>query len=106
MLGGMLAGHEESEAKLVDGKRVFYGMSSQTALDTHGARKDGYRGTEGKTIVMPDRGPVSNTVEQILGGVRSTCTYIGATRIKDMPKCAHFVRVNNVINHVFDRYEK
>ena len=84
MLGGMLAGHEESEAELVDGKRVFYGMSSQTALDTHGARKDGYRGTEGKTIVMPDRGPVKDTVEQILGGVRSTCTYIGATRIKDM----------------------
>ena len=93
-------------AELVDGKRVFYGMSSQTALDTHGARKDGYRGTEGKTIVMPDRGPVKDTVEQILGGVRSTCTYIGATRIKDMPKCAHFVRVNNVINHVYDKYEK
>ena len=106
MLGGMLAGHEESEAELVDGNRVFYGMSSQTALDTHGARKDGYRGTEGKTIVMPDRGPVKDTVEQILGGVRSTCTYIGATRIKDMPKCAHFVRVNNTINHVFDKYEK
>ena len=106
MLGGMLAGHEESEAELVDGNRVFYGMSSQTALDTHGARKDGYRGTEGKTIVMPDRGPVKHTVEQILGGVRSTCTYIGATRIKDMPKCAHFVRVNNIINHVYDKYEK
>ena len=106
MLGGMLAGHEESEAELVDGNRVFYGMSSQTALDTHGARKDGYRGTEGKTIVIPDRGPVKDTVEQILGGVRSTCTYIGATRIKDMPKCAHFVRVNNTINHVFDKYEK
>jgi GMP reductase len=48
---------------------------------------------------------VKDTVEQILGGVRSTCTYIGARRIKDMPKCAHFVRVNNVINRVFDRYE-
>jgi len=54
---------------------------------------------------MPDRGPVKNTMEQILGGVRSTCTYIGATRIKDMPKCAHFVRVNNIINRVFDRFE-
>ena len=105
MLGGMLAGHEESEAELVDGKRVFYGMSSQTALDIHGARKDGYRGTEGKTVTMPDRGSVTDTMEQILGGVRSTCTYIGAIRIKDMPKCAHFVRVNNIINTVFDRYE-
>ena len=106
MLGGMLAGHDESEFELKDGKRVFYGMSSQSAFDAHGARKDGYRGTEGKTVVLADRGPVRDTVEQILGGVRSTCTYIGARRIKDMPKCAHFVRVNNVINRVYDRYEK
>jgi GMP reductase len=105
MLGGMLAGHDEGETELRDGKRYFYGMSSQSAFDAHGARKDGYRGTEGKTVALADRGPVKDTVEQILGGVRSTCTYIGARRIKDMPKCAHFVRVNNVINRVFDRYE-
>jgi GMP reductase len=106
MIGGMLAGHAESEFELKDGKRVFYGMSSESAFDAHGARKDGYRGTEGKTVILDDRGPVRDTVEQILGGVRSTCTYIGARRIKDMPKCAHFVRVNNVINRIFDRYEK
>ena len=106
MLGGMLAGHDESELELKDGKRVFYGMASQTALNTHGQRKDGYRGVEGKTVTLEDKGPVRETVEQILGGVRSTCTYIGARRIKDMPKAAHFVRVNNVINRVFDRYEK
>ena len=105
MLGGMLAGHNESETELRDGKRYFYGMSSESAFQTHGARKDGYRGTEGKTVVLGDKGPVKDTVEQILGGVRSTCTYIGARRIKDMPKAAHFVRVNNVINRVFDRYE-
>ena len=106
MLGGMLAGHNESELELKDGKRIFYGMASQTALNTHGQRKDGYRGVEGKTVTLQDKGPVKDTVEQILGGVRSTCTYIGARRIKDMPKAAHFVRVNNVINRVFDRYEK
>ena len=105
MLGGMLAGHDESELELVNGKRTFYGMASQTALDTHGQRKDGYRGTEGKTVTLEDKGPVKDTIEQILGGVRSTCTYIGARRIKDMPKCAHFVCVNNVINRVFDNYE-
>ena len=88
MLGGMLAGHDESELELKDGKRVFYGMASQSvALDTHGQRKDGYRGVEGKTVTLDDKGPVKDTVEQILGGVRSTCTYIGARRIKDMPKC-------------------
>jgi GMP reductase len=105
MIGGMLAGHAEGETDLRDGKRYFYGMSSQSAFDTHGARKDGYRGVEGKTVVLDDRGPVRDTVEQILGGVRSTCTYIGARRIKDMPKCAHFVRVNNVINRIYDRDE-
>ena len=105
MLGGMLAGHDESELELKDGKRVFYGMASQSALDTHGQRKDGYRGVEGKTVTLDDKGPVKDTVEQLLGGVRSTCTYIGARRIKDMPKAAHFVRVNNVINRVFDKYE-
>jgi GMP reductase len=80
-------------------------MSSESAFNQHGARKDGYRGTEGKTVQLDNRGPVRDTVEQILGGVRSTCTYIGARRIKDMPKCAHFVRVNNVINRIYDRYE-
>jgi len=102
MLGGMLAAHDESELELRDGKRVFYGMSSESAFEQHGARKDGYRGTEGKTVLLNDRGPVRDTVEQILGGVRSTCVYIGARRIKDMPKCAHFVRVNNIQNRVFD----
>jgi GMP reductase len=105
MLGGMLAGHAESELELRDGKRIFYGMSSQSAFDTHGARKDGYRGTEGKTVALDDRGPVKETVEHILSSVRSSCVYIGARRIKDIPKCAHFVKVNNVRNRIYDRYD-
>lgn len=105
MIGGMLAGHDESELQLQGGKREFYGMSSDRARDIHGKRKDGYRGNEGKVIQLPDRGPVSETVEDILGGVRSTCTYIGARRLKDLAKCACFVRTNNVINRIYDRYE-
>jgi GMP reductase len=105
MLGGMLAGHDESELELRDGKRYFYGMSSQSAFDAHGARKDGYRGTEGKTVALDDRGPVKETVEHILSSVRSSCVYIGARRIKDIPKCAHFVKVNNVRNRIYDRYD-
>ena len=66
--------------------------------------KDGYRGNEGKLIHLPDRGPVKHTVENILGGVRSACTYIGARRLKDMPKCATFVTTYNVINKVYDQY--
>ena len=106
MIGGMLAGHDESEQQVVDGKIEFYGMSSDRAREKHGKRKDGYRGNEGRLISLPYRGPVKGTVEDILGGVRSACTYIGARRLKDMPKCASFVTTNNVQNQVYERYTK
>ena len=108
MIGGMLAGHIESEGEINPdtGKREFYGMSSDRAREIHGRRKDGYRGNEGRVVELPDRGPVKNTVEDILGGVRSACTYIGARRLKDMPKCASFVTTNNVINRVYEQYTK
>ena len=104
MIGGMLAGHDESEQEPKDGKIEFYGMSSDRARSKHGKRKDGYRGNEGRWISLPYRGAVANTVEDILGGVRSAATYIGARRLKDMPKCATFVRVENNINKVYERY--
>ena len=106
MIGGMLAGHNESEVESKNGRREFYGMSSDRAREVHGKRKDGYRGNEGRLVHLPDRGPVSNTVEDILGGVRSACTYIGARRLKDMPKCASFVTTNNVLNKVYEQYTK
>ena len=106
MIGGMLAGHDESEQPVVDAKVEFYGMSSDRAREKHGKRKDGYRGNEGRWISLPYRGAVNNTVEDILGGVRSAATYIGARRLKDMPKCATFVRVENNINRVYERYTR
>ena len=106
MLGGMLAGHNESELPVVDGEREFYGMSSDRAREIHGKRKDGYRGNEGRRVFLPDRGPVSETVEDMLGGVRSACTYIGARRLKDIPKCASFVRTNTALNEVYKQYDR
>ena len=105
MLGGMLAGHNESEVQSKDGKREFYGMSSDRAREVHGKRKDGYRGNEGRKVILPDRGPVKETIEDLLGGVRSSCTYIGARRLKDIPKCASFVRCNQPLNTVFETYD-
>jgi len=105
MLGGMLAGHNESEVDSKNGKREFYGMSSDRAREIHGKRKDGYRGNEGRAVILPDRGPVKETIEDILGGVRSSCTYIGARRLKDIPKCASFVRCNQPLNTVFENYD-
>tara|TARA_B100001287_G_scaffold275552_1_gene283437 strand:- start:261 stop:1307 length:1047 start_codon:yes stop_codon:yes gene_type:complete len=104
MLGGMLAGHDESEGKVVNGKIQFYGMSSNAAMAVHGTRKDGYRGAEGKVVELPHKGPIEPTVIEILGGLRSTCTYIGAKRIKDMPKCTTFVRCTQQVNQVFNSF--
>jgi len=107
MLGGMLAGHTESagEEEIIDGEKykTFYGMSSDTAMNKHHGGVASYRSSEGKTIRIKHRGLIRNTVENILGGVRSTCTYIGAKKIKDMPKCATFVRVNQQSNEVFGK---
>ena len=104
MLGGMLAGHDESKGEIINGKVTFYGMSSDAAMAKHGRRKDGYRGAEGKVVQIPHKGSVDATITEILGGVRSACTYIGAKRLKDMPKCATFVQVNNQVNNVYGKY--
>ncbi len=102
MLGGMLAGYDEGEYEDCHNGRVrFYGMSSEAAYEAHGHRKDGYRTTEGRVLELLYRGAVEKQIENVLGGVRSTCTYIGARRIKDMPRCAVFVLVNNTHNRVY-----
>jgi len=107
MLGGMLAGHTESagEEEIIDGEKnkVFYGMSSDTAMNKYHGGVAEYRSSEGKTVRIKHRGLIRNTVENILGGLRSTCTYIGAKKLKDMPKCATFVRVSQQSNEIFGR---
>lgn len=130
MLGGMLAGHDEGGGEVItkyyktneissydinDGvidigtyhiekkKFVkFYGMSSDAANTKHfGGLKD-YRSSEGREVLVPYRGPVLNTMQTILGGVRSTCTYVGAVSLKQLSKCTTFIRVNNQYNRVYE----
>ena len=106
MLGGMLAGHEECTGELVTddsgaSHKVFYGMSSNTAMNKHNGGIATYRASEGKTVKVPYRGNVSDTVREILGGVRSACTYVGANTIKQLPKCTTFVRVNRQLNEMY-----
>ncbi len=107
MLGGMLAGHDESggERVLRDGKpmRRFYGMSSKAAMDKHDGGVAKYRAAEGKDVWLPDRGPVEGTVQEILGGVRSACTYVGARRLREFSKRTSFVRVTQQLNEVFGK---
>lgn len=105
MLGGMLAGHDESGGELVeeDGKqyKLFYGMSSDTAMDKYHGGVANYRASEGKTVKVPYRGPIANTLLDIQGGVRSTCTYVGASALKELSKRTTFIRVQEQENRVF-----
>ena len=125
MLGGMLAGHDEGGGEVItkiyetnevtktdDGffesvyeeKQFvqFYGMSSESANDKHfGGLKD-YRSSEGRTVLVPYRGPVAKTVQEILGGVRSACTYTGAMKLKQLSKCATFIRCSQTHNSVYE----
>ena len=125
MLGGMLAGHDEGGGEVItktyetnevkktdDGffesvyeekKFVqFYGMSSKSANEKHfGGLKD-YRSSEGRTVLVPYKGSVADTVQEILGGVRSTCTYAGAVRLKHLSKCTTFVRCTQTHNAIYE----
>lgn len=105
MLGGMLAGHTESGGETIEknGKKfkVFYGMSSATAMKKHAGGVAEYRASEGKTVTIPFRGDVELTIQDILGGVRSTCTYVGASKLKELSRRTTFIRVTQQLNEVF-----
>jgi len=125
MLGGMLAGHDEGGGEVItkhyandeytrkdDGTYVphfeqrqfvqFYGMSSKTANDKHFEGLKDYRSSEGRTVLVPYRGAVMSTVQDILGGVRSTLTYVGAQKLKQLAKCTTFIRVHNQFNRTYE----
>ncbi len=105
MLGGMLAGHEQCEGEIVesDGQKqmVFYGMSSDTAMKKYVGEVAEYRASEGRTVSVPYRGDVCVTFREILGGLRSSCTYVGARSLKELPKRTTFIRVTQQLNEVF-----
>ena len=122
MLGGMLAGHDEGGGEVITKKYItdefqddgrtrkfdekqfvqFYGMSSDAANTKHfGGLKD-YRSSEGREVLVPYRGAIANTVQNIMGGIRSTCTYVGANQLKQLTKCTTFVRVNNQFNRTYE----
>ena len=132
MLGGMLAGHDEGggevitkyyetnelvyeigshldkHTKKVETKQFvqFYGMSSDAANTKHfGGLKD-YRSSEGREVLVPYRGPVGATVQDLLGGIRSTCTYAGALKLKQLSKCTTFVQCTQQFNAVYATSDK
>ncbi len=106
MLGGMLAGHAECAGELVEKEgsqyKRFYGMSSRPAMEKYAGGVAEYRASEGKEVLVPYRGPVADTLREILGGVRSACTYVGARKLKELTKRTTFVRVQGNRNGGFD----
>lgn len=122
MLGGMFAGHDEGGGDIItkyftsnevmeNGGPVieqkkfvqFYGMSSQAANNKHFGGLKNYRASEGREVLVPYKGQVINTVQDLLGGVRSACTYVGAGKIKHLPKCATFIRTNKQFNDIYSK---
>jgi len=118
MLGGMFSGHTEGGGEVVEklflsgqvdpstGEETlesrsfvnFYGMSSETAMNKHSGGIADYRSSEGRTVEVEYKGAVANTVKDMLGGIRSTCTYVGACKLKHLSKCSTFIMVNNQYN--------
>jgi GMP reductase len=115
MSGSMFAGHTESGGELIEEfsddretvtkYKVFYGMSSTTAMDKYSGGVAKYRSSEGKTVKILYRGPIENTILDIQGGIRSCMTYLGAKKIKDISKCATFIRVNRQLNQIYNGKE-
>lgn len=107
MLGGLLAGHDECSGEVVerDGKKFkrFYGMSSRAAMEKYAGGVALYRASEGKEVLVEYRGPVANTLQDLLGGVRSACTYVGAHKLKELTKRTTFIRVTQQLNEVFGK---
>lgn len=107
MIGGMFAGHDQSGGNVVqknDEQFVeYYGMSSKTAMDKHSGGVSEYRSSEGKKVLVPYKGDIEHTVLDLLGGIRSTCTYVGASKIKELGKCTTFIRVQEQLNEIFGK---
>ncbi|EDL41018.1 guanosine monophosphate reductase [Mus musculus] len=105
MLGGMFSGHTECAGEVIERNgqklKLFYGMSSDTAMKKHAGGVAEYRASEGKTVEVPYKGDVENTILDILGGLRSTCTYVGAAKLKELSRRATFIRVTQQHNTVF-----
>jgi len=99
MLGGMLAGHSENGSE-------FYGMSSRKANEKYHGGLAGYKAAEGLELKLPYRGPIQDTLDDIKGGLRSACAYVGARSIKELPKCTTFVRVNRILNSSLHEYKQ
>ena len=101
MLGGMMAGTDEGGGEIKDGHVEFYGSSTTQAQENTGGVQE-HRTSEGRIIRIPHKGSVTNVITDILGGLRSGCTYVGANKLKNLSKCTTFVQVKSTHNPIFE----
>jgi len=105
MIGGQFGGHDENPGEIIEKNgekyKLFYGMSSQKAMEIHYGKMNNYRSSEGRVVTIKYKGPIEVTILDYLGGLRSTCTYINASCIKNIAKCCTFVRVNRQLNTIY-----
>ena len=112
MLGSLLAGHDEGGGTVMEDHSSqppkkfveFYGMSSDTAMKKHHGGVADYRSSEGRTVRIPYKGPIGNSIKELLGGIRSACTYVGAPSLKQFSKCTTFIRVNDTHNRIYESF--
>jgi IMP dehydrogenase len=92
MVGSMLAGTDESPGEVIGDKKVFRGMASRSAQsDIRGAVSV----VEGAETMIPLKGPASNILREISGGLRSGCSYSGVTRLSELWMFAEVRRISS-----------
>jgi GMP reductase len=77
-------------------------MSSKDAMDKHHNGVAKYRTAEGKSVTVSYKGLAEDILQDIYGGIRSSCTYVGANKIKDLGKKTTFIQVNNTHNRIYE----
>ena len=110
MMGSLFAGFDQSGGRLITKNKKkykeYYGMSSGKAMKKHYGKKDNYRASEGREVLIPYKGNVNGFVEELLGSLRSTATYIGARTLKEFSKRTTFLKVNRQLNQSLEGYDK
>ena len=84
--------------------KQFYGMSSTLAQEKFGNGKPKYRASEGRVTIVPYVGSIDGVIEELLGGLRSTMTFLGAWKLKNIPKQCTFYKVHNQLNRTYEKY--
>lgn len=77
-------------------KFTYYGMSTHHAQDLYEDHIKNYRASEGTKITTNYKGSLDKVIQELLGGIRSCCCYIGSDCIKNMSKCGQFCRVSQI----------